>query len=58
MGAGIQFQNGDQAVTYAAKHQSDDSYTFVKTVFERLEALFPSLEIDVKVTLKEAPALP
>ena len=58
MGAGIQFQNWDQAVTYAAKHQSDDPYTFVKTVFERLEALFPSLEIDVKVTLKEAPALP
>jgi hypothetical protein len=56
MGAGIQFQNWDQAVTYAAKHQGEDPYSFVAKVVERLEQLFPSLEIDVKITLKEAPA--
>jgi hypothetical protein len=56
MGAGIQFQNWDQALTYAAKHQTDDPYSVVAKVINRLEALFPSLEIDVKVTLKEAPA--
>ncbi len=57
MGAGIQFQNWDQALTYAAKHQTDNPYSFVAKVINRLEALFPSLEIDVKVTLKEAPAM-
>jgi hypothetical protein len=57
MGAGIQFQNWDQALTYYVKHLGQNEVPiFVQKVVARLGQLFPELNIKVTITLKEAPA--
>jgi len=57
LGAGIQFQNWDQAITYAAKHLDQDEIPiFIQKVVAHLKELFPELDIKVKITLREVPA--
>ena len=55
LGAGIQFQNWDQALTYAINHQGDRTL-FVQQVITRLEELCPDLEINVEITSKKSAA--
>jgi hypothetical protein len=55
MGAGIQFQNWEQALTYAAKQQSDDPPLFMHVVVKKLEELFPGYKLDITLLAKDAP---
>jgi hypothetical protein len=55
LGAGIQFQNWDQALTYAVKHQEDRTL-FVQQVITRLEELCPEFDINVEIAPKKSAA--
>src|SRR5262249_17323621 len=55
LGAGIQFQNWDQALTYAIKHEGDRTL-FVQQVITRLKELCPDLDINVEIAPKKSAA--
>jgi hypothetical protein len=53
LGAGLQFKDWKQALTYARKHTDDES-TFAQQAMAFIEELCPDLVIEATVTVKDA----